>query len=119
MPGIAIELQEGVAEQLHFEAGSIDLVFCHALLKHLPQEAQQQVIQELARITSGYVIVTASVLRGPSGALRRIRQAKGAVAITRGWFEETVDRSGLDVIDSRKAATPVGVEYSYLLHKRR
>ena len=117
LPGVAVDYQEGVAEQLPFEARTVDLVFCHALLKHLPESTQEQVIKELARVASKYVIVTASVLRGPAGALRRARRAKGAVAVSRGSFETTVARSGLRVVDSRKAATPVGVEYSYLLRK--
>ncbi|MCV7421494.1 glycosyltransferase [Mycobacterium yunnanensis] len=117
LPGVAVDYREGVAEQLPFEDRSVDLVFCHALLKHLPESAQEQVIKELARVASKNVIVTASVLRGPAGALRRVRRAKGAVAVSRGSFEATVARSGLRVVDSRKAATPVGVEYSYLLRK--
>lgn len=117
LDGVSMEFREGVAEDLPFNDSSFDLVFCHALLKHLPESAQGQVLRELARVTAKYVIVAASVQRGPAGMIRRLRKAKGAVAVTTRWFEQTLTQSGLRVIDSRKAATPVGVEYSYLLLK--
>jgi ubiquinone/menaquinone biosynthesis C-methylase UbiE len=114
---VEIQFLEGVAENLPFDDNSFDLVFCHALLKHLPEAAQLKVIEELARITSKYVIVTASVRRGPAGYVRRFRKAKGAVAVSREWIERSMLESGLHVVGSRKAATPIGVEYSYLLRK--
>jgi ubiquinone/menaquinone biosynthesis C-methylase UbiE len=114
---VEIQFLEGVAERLPFDDGSFDLVFCHALLKHLPEAAQLEVIEELGRITSKYVIVTASVRRGPAGYIRQFRKAKGAVAVSKEWIERSVAGGGLHVVDSRKAATPIGVEYSYLLRK--
>lgn len=117
LDGIAIDFKEGVAEQLPFESGTFDLVFCHALLKHLPANSQLDVIKELARVTSKYVIVAASVRRGPAGFIRRFRHAKGAVAVSRKWFEDVVAQSGLQIVAAKKATTPVGVEYSYLLRK--
>lgn len=114
---ITTKFQEGVAENLPFEDNSFDLVFCHALLKHLPESVQSKVIRELARVTSKYVIVAASVRRGPAGVIRRFRHSRGAVAVSRQWFEESVAGSGLIIITSRKATTPLGVEFSYLLRK--
>src|SRR5690349_3916988 len=117
LDGIALEFKQGVAEQLPFADSSVDLVFCHALLKHLPESAQLQVLEELGRVTSKYVVVAASVRRGPAGFLRRFRHAKGAVAVSKEWFDRSVAQSGLRVVAARKATTPVGVEYSYLLRK--
>jgi SAM-dependent methyltransferase len=118
LQGIAIEFREGVAEQLPFEDNSFDLVFCHALLKHLPAPIQLQVITELARVTSKYIIVAASVRRGPAGIIRRFRNPPGsAFAVSHEQFDRFVRDSGLRVIDSRKATTPVGSEYTYLLRK--
>ena len=117
LKGVSIEFRQGAAEELPFEDDSFDLVFCHALLKHLPESAQFQVISELARVTSDYVIVAASVRRGPAGFIRRFRQSKGAVAVSREWFERSTACSGLRIVSSRKATTPIGVEFSYLLRK--
>ena len=117
LQNIATEFRQGVAEQLPFQDGTFDVVFCHALLKHLPAPVQLQVIKELARVTSKYVIVTASVRRGPAGFIRQFRNPKGAFAVSRPQFEQFALDSGLCVIGSRKAATPVGAEYSYLLRK--
>ncbi len=117
LPGVALEFRQGVAERLPFEEGSFDLVFCHALLKHLPEPVEFAVIKELARVTSKYVIVAASVRRGPSGVIRQFRNPKGAFSVSQQQFEQAVADSGLRVVDSRKATTPVGSEYSYLLKK--
>lgn len=114
---VTTEFLEGVAEHLPFDDDSFDLVFCHALLKHLPEPAQLNVIKELARVAANYVVVTASVRRGPAGYARQFRRAKGAVAVSRQWFERAAVQSGLRIVDSRLAATPIGVEYSYLLRK--
>lgn len=117
LDGISIEFRQGVAERLPFGDGYFDLVFCHALLKHLPAEAQAQVIEELTRVTSKYILVAASVRRGPAGWLRTVRRAKGAVAVSDRWFRKVLDDNGLVVVSTKKATTPVGVEYSYLLRK--
>lgn len=117
LPGIDIEFREGVAEHLPFQDGSFDLVFCHALLKHLPEQVEFDVIQELSRVSSRYVIVAASVRRGLGGVLRQFRKPKGGFSVSRKQFEQAVADSGLRVIDSRKATTPVGSEYCYLLRK--
>jgi ubiquinone/menaquinone biosynthesis C-methylase UbiE len=117
LDGVSTEFRQGVAEHLPFDDGYFDLVFCHALLKHLPAEAQAQVIKEFTRVTSKYIIVAASVRRGPAGWLRTVRRAKGAVAVSDGWFRKVLDDNGLVVMSSKKATTPVGVEYSYLLRK--
>ncbi len=112
---VSTEFRIGVAEHVPFEDGTFDLVFCHALLKHLPESAQLQVIKELARVTSRYVIVTASVRRGLAGFTRRFRRPRGAVAVSKSWFEQAASEYGLRVVCSRKASTPLGAEYSYLL----
>ncbi|MCV7220894.1 class I SAM-dependent methyltransferase [Mycolicibacterium elephantis] len=115
--GIRIEFQEGIAEQLPFEDRTFDLAFCHALLKHLPESAKLEVIRELARVTSRYVIVTASVRRGLPGFIRQFRSANGGVAVSQQWIQRSVKNASLRIIDARKATTPIGVEYSYLLEK--
>jgi ubiquinone/menaquinone biosynthesis C-methylase UbiE len=118
LPGVSIGFKEGVAERLPFEEDSFDLVFCHALLKHLPEQVEFDVINELARVTSQYVIVAASVRRGFGGVVRKFRNPKGrAVSVSRPRFEQAVRDAGLCVVDSRKATTPLGSEYSYLLRK--
>lgn len=117
LDGIAREFHVGVAEQLPFADNQFDLVFCHALFKHLPEQVQMKVIAELARVTSKYVILAASVRRGPAGVLRRVRKAGGAHSMPRRRFEQIALQSGLRVIGSRKATTPIGNEYSYLFRK--
>lgn len=117
LEGVSTDFRQGIAEELPFDDNHFDLVFCHALLKHLPPEAQAQVIKELARVTSKYVIVAASVRRGPAGWIRTLRKAKGAVAVSDSWFQEVLAQNGLGVISAMKATTPLGVEYSYLLRK--
>ena len=118
-PDIKVEFREGVAENMPFADGEFDLVFCHALLKHLPLDAQRAVIIEIARVTSKYAIITSSVNRGAAGFIRRFRHAKGAVASSPAWFDEVVRAAGFEMIDLAKTATPIGVEYGHLLRKVR
>jgi ubiquinone/menaquinone biosynthesis C-methylase UbiE len=117
LDGVSTEFIRGVAEKLPFDDDYFDLVFCHALLKHLPATAQAEVIKELARVTSKYVIVAASVRRGPAGWVRAVRKAKGAVAVPDSWFQRVLAVNDLSVVSAMKATTPLGVEYSYLLRK--
>ena len=114
---ISTEFREGVAEDLPFQTGEFDLVFCHALLKHLPETAQFDVIKEVSRVTKSHAIITTSVLRGAAGMVRLLREAGGAVAVTPSWFDDATQHSGLRIVDSQKVATPLGVEFSYLMRR--
>jgi ubiquinone/menaquinone biosynthesis C-methylase UbiE len=117
LPGVDVELVEAVAEDLPFADGQFDVVFCHALFKHLPKEVQADVTRELARVASGYVILTLSVNFGVPGFVRHFRKAKGAVAVSPSWAHNMFDRAGLQIVDRVKPSTPVGVEHSYLLKR--
>lgn len=96
---------EGVAEALPFPDDSFDLVFCHALLKHLPVEVQAAVILELARVSSRYVIVSGSVNHGVSGLVRRFRRANAAVALAPAEFRAAVEASGLREVARERCTT--------------
>jgi ubiquinone/menaquinone biosynthesis C-methylase UbiE len=117
LESIDLEFVEAVAENLPFADGEFDLVFCHALFKHLPEDVQAAVTLELARVSTRYVIITLSVNRGIPGLIRRFRKARGAVAVSSRWAENTFRESGLRIISRVKTATPLGVEHSYLLEK--
>lgn len=116
---IETEFREGVAESLPFADGEFDLVFCHALLKHLPVDVQRAVIIEIARVTSNYALITTSVNRGGAGFIRRFRHAKGAVAVSPDWFDDVIREAGFEMVDLAKTATPIGVEFCHLLRKVR
>ena len=57
---------------LPFATGSVDLVFCHRLLNHLPNpEDRRHAFAELARVTRRYVVVSCLSAPAPLRLLRR------------------------------------------------
>ncbi|MCW2497702.1 class I SAM-dependent methyltransferase [Jatrophihabitans sp.] len=105
------------AERLPFGDGVVDLVFCHALTKHLPQETQAAVLAEFARVSSAYVLCSFSVSQGLPGLLRRLRGEGLSRPVTQAWLEAAAAAAGLRVVDSIACTTPVGLERSVLFAK--
>lgn len=91
---------------------SFDLVFCHALSKHLPLEVQEELLLELARVSRAYVICSFGLLSGLSGLIRRLRRASGAVAVGPRWLEAASTKAGLSIIAAPRCTTILGVERS-------
>jgi ubiquinone/menaquinone biosynthesis C-methylase UbiE len=57
--GEAAEYLQTNAEQIDLPTGSVDLVFCHRLLNHIPDsEARARIVKELARISRKYVAIS-------------------------------------------------------------
>jgi SAM-dependent methyltransferase len=109
---VDVELVEAVAEDVPFAEGQFDVVFCNALFKHLPKEVQVDITRELARVTRGTSSWHCRGNFGLPGFVRRVRKAKGAVAVSPSWAHNIFDRAGLQIVDRVKPSTPVGVEHS-------
>jgi ubiquinone/menaquinone biosynthesis C-methylase UbiE len=105
------------AERLPFADGAFDLVFCHALTKHLPLPTQAAVLREFARVSSAHIVCSFSVRRGLPGLLRRLRGQGLSRAVAPAWLDEAAAAAGLRVIDSIACTTPVGLERSVLFAK--
>jgi ubiquinone/menaquinone biosynthesis C-methylase UbiE len=108
------------ALELPFPDASFDLVFSHALTKHLPRQLQAVALAEFSRVSSRYVICSFSVEQGLPGFVRRLRdfQAEGlSQPVSPGWLAHAAHRAGLRVVRRRACTTPVGLEQSILFEK--
>jgi ubiquinone/menaquinone biosynthesis C-methylase UbiE len=108
------------ATDLPFPDSSFDLVFCHALTKHLPAELQARVLAEFARVSSRHVVCSFSVDRGLPGMLRRVRELRRdglSRAVSPGWLEQAAADAKLRIVAQRACTTPVGLERSVLFVK--
>jgi ubiquinone/menaquinone biosynthesis C-methylase UbiE len=111
---LKVELLEGVAESLPFDDGLFDLVFCHALAKHLPKQVQRTALLELSRVARHYVVCSFVVRKGIGGVIGRLRRAGGAVVVTEIEIVQWAAEAGLRLLSSESSTTPVGLERSYL-----
>jgi SAM-dependent methyltransferase len=102
------------ATGLPFADGSAEVVFSHALTKHLPPRLQDEVFAEFARVARTAVLCSFSVVTGLSGVgwrLRRLPESYG-----RSWLQlrELGERHGLTACVSKRCTTALGVERTVL-----
>jgi ubiquinone/menaquinone biosynthesis C-methylase UbiE len=112
-----IAFVQSAAEELPFADGQFDLVFCHALAKHLPKPVQDAVLHDLARVSRRYVVCSLSVAHGIPGLLRGLRRARGAQTVSTSWVAEHAAAAGLRIRASRQTSTPLGTERSYVFER--
>lgn len=115
-PGLPAVQCEG--ERLPFADDAFDLVFCHALLKHLPPPTQARVLAELARVSSRHVVVALSVDEGLPGLVRKVRNLRHSGlsnAVRPDVLHQMVADAGLRLVDQRSCTTALGLERSVLL----
>jgi SAM-dependent methyltransferase len=103
------------ATALPFADGTFDLVFSHALTKHLPLALQARVLAELGRVSSRYVVCSFSIDAGLPGLARRLRGAGLSIGVSRAWLDRAAGSAGLRVVAARSCTTPIGLESSVLL----
>jgi ubiquinone/menaquinone biosynthesis C-methylase UbiE len=113
----AVELRVEDAEALSFGDESFDLVFSHALTKHLPIPVQYKVMSEFARVSRRWVVCSFSVLTISNYGLWRFRDIEESYPLLRAQIEDLAKLTGLAVRSERNCTTPVGVERSILFEK--
>lgn len=108
-----------LAEALPFADDAVDLVFCHALTKHLPQGSQEAVLAEFARVSRRYVLCSFSVRAGVPALVLKGRERVGTKsnAVTSDWLEKTARRHGLRILQQRACTSHVGTERAVLFVK--
>jgi ubiquinone/menaquinone biosynthesis C-methylase UbiE len=104
----------GDAEHLDFPTGSFDVVFSHALTKHLPADVQDRVFAEFARVSSRAVVCSFSVLSGLSGALWRARRLPEAYGRRPQEIVDLAAAHGLRTDLAVPCTTRLGVEQTML-----
>jgi SAM-dependent methyltransferase len=114
----SVTLMRGDAEQLQFSSGSYDVVFSHALTKHLPPHIQDRVFAEFARVSRGPVICSFSVLSGLSGVLWRLRRIPEAYGRRPDEIAALAAAHGLAIELAVPCTTALGVEQTILFTRR-
>lgn len=107
----------GVAEGIPMDNGSVDLVFSHALTKHLPVLAQHRVLQEFARVTRKWVISSFSLVQPITYAVWRRRSFKDSYPLLPEQLTDFAKDAGLEIVLRRRCTTPIGVEHTVLFSK--
>ena len=116
---IPVKLFQGDAEDLDFSDGSLDAVFSHALMKHLPLPVQHRVLAEFSRVTRHWVICSFSILNHLSYEFWRRRHLQGSYPVLPEQLAAMAGDAGLIEVSKRRCTTPIGVEYSVLFRKLR
>ena len=111
---VPVTVEEGDAENLGLPDDSVDLAFSHALTKHLPIPAQQQVLAELARVSRSWVICSFSVFGRLSYEVWRRRTFLDSHPLLPEQLRDLAAAAGLEVRAMRSCSTPLGVERSVL-----
>ena len=111
----ALPLAQVDATTLPFSDNAFDLVFCHALTKHLPISLQAQVLRELSRVSRRYVICSFSINAGLPAIMRRLRRGPDlSLGVSPGWLQETASSAGLTIVMTKSCTSPIGLEKSIL-----
>jgi len=112
-----VALVLGEAEALPLEDAAVDLVFSHALTKHLPIRTQQRVLSEFARVTREWVVSSFSILTPIAGSLWKRRDFVDSNPVSASELGRMAEQAGLRIEARRRCTTPVGVEFSVLFRK--
>jgi SAM-dependent methyltransferase len=113
-----VTLLHGDAEDLQFPSASYDVVFSHALTKHLPPHVQDRVFAEFVRISRGTVICSFSVLSGLSAAFWRLRRIPEAYGRRSDEVTALAAAHGLRIELAVPCTTALGVEQTILFTRR-
>lgn len=114
---LPVTLAEGDAEHLGFGDGSFDVVFSHALTKHLPIPVQYRVLNEFARVTRTWVICSFSLVERATYEIWRRRAFADSFPLLPEQLRDMADDAGLVQVGRRRCTTPLGVEFSVLFRK--
>ena len=110
-------LLRGDARHLPLADRSVDVVFSHALTKHLPLVEQEEVFSELVRVSRDVVLCSFSVLDGLRGMGWRLRRQPDAHGGSTRWIEGIASRNGMRLVASAPCSTTVGVERAMLFRR--
>jgi len=110
-----ITLVRGDAESLPLDDNSVDYVFSHALMKHLPIPVQALVLSEFARVSRNGVLCSFSIVTHLSYEVWRHRDLFESFPILREQLAWLASDAGLTISGVERCTTPVGVERLVLL----
>ena len=110
-----IAFLQGDAESLPLNDDSVDYVFSHALMKHLPIPVQARVLSEFARVSRFGVLCSFSLFSSLTYEIWRRRSLIESFPILREQLEWLASDAGLFIEAAERCTTPLGVEHCVLL----
>ncbi len=114
---VPIEVLEGGAEQLPLADESVDIVFSHALTKHLPIPVQARVLKEFARVARRGVICSFGIFSHLTYEIWRHRNLEESFPVLPEQLKWMGDAAGLKIVRKRRCTTPIGTEFTVYLEK--
>ena len=114
---LPVTLAEGDAEHLGFDDGSFDVVFSHALTKHLPIPVQYRVLNEFARVATSWVVCSFSLVERASYEIWRRRAFADSFPLLPEQLRDMAGDAGLVQVGRRQCRAPLGVGVSVLFRK--
>jgi ubiquinone/menaquinone biosynthesis C-methylase UbiE len=105
----------GDAESLPLDDDSVDYVFSHALMKHLPVPVQAQVLAEFARVARKGVLCSFPLLNHVTYEVWRRRDLTESFPLLPEQLASLASAAGLNIEAQERCTTPVGVEHCVLL----
>jgi len=112
----AVDFVEAEAEHLPFSDRAFDLVFSHALTKHLPPPVQHEVLSEFGRVSRQWVVCSFSIA-GPL-VFSTWRRRRLVAPITLERLDDMASGCGLERVRMRRCTSPIGVEHSVLFRRK-
>lgn len=116
-PGVPVTITEGSAEALELADGSVDVVFSHALTKHLPIPVQYRVLSEFARVSRTWVLCSFGIFTPLTYRWWRRQGLVESFPLLPEQFDDLCRAAGLVRVDAARCTTPLGVEHSVLLRR--
>lgn len=111
---LPVSVLEGNAEAIPLPDNAVDVVFSHALTKHLPVPVQYRVLRELARVSRGVVVCSFGIFSHLTYEIWRRRGLEESYPVFPEELQWMAMEAGLRIIERRPCTTPAGVEYSVL-----
>ncbi|MCB0862218.1 MAG: class I SAM-dependent methyltransferase [Solirubrobacterales bacterium] len=115
---VPVTTGQGDAEALDLPDGSVDVVFSHALMKHLPIPLQYSVLSEFSRVSKRWVVCAFSVVEPLTYQIWKRRSFEDSFPLLPEQLDDMANSADLVVKDRKRCTTRLGVEYSVLLEKR-
>lgn len=114
---VPVSLTTGDAEALEMDDASVDVVFSHALMKHLPIPLQYRALGEFSRVSREWVVCAFSIVNSLTYHAWKYRQLSESFILLPEQLEDMCRSAGLEIVDRKKCTTVIGVEYSVLMRK--
>lgn len=112
---IPVSVRLGDAEAIDLPDDAVDVVFSHALTKHLPIPVQYRVLSEYSRVSRHWVVCSFSLVSHISYEFWRRRSFLDSYPLLPEQLVDMTKAASLSEVARYRCSTPIGVEHTVLL----